>query len=360
LKSDVTNKNFFRILDKKQYELKDHLGNVRVAIGDMKIPTLINGQIRFYIDEKSVSDFFPGGMSISDRSWQGTNYRYGYNGQEKSLEIDASGNHHTAEFWEVNNASLRRWNLDPVIHSWQSDFSLFGNNPIVFNDPSGNDWIVKESKNENGDINYDITVNAAVMNSSDRKVDLEKLKSTIKSQVENCFSGNEFKGGNKITYKTEVKIRVINSIEQLKSNEHLFEVVNANVLGNDIKGHADGPDGLRVYLNVKYIDEMMNNSNTKTIPHEIGHTGGLYHSEDMMYNSWGWTNINTQYIKKGEQDNNLMFTSSYCNLFKLKLGNYVNSNQIQTIYRNYLNGDINKNRNFYQIFNYRFKRSPMP
>ncbi|MCX6148622.1 MAG: hypothetical protein NTW25_15415 [Candidatus Kapabacteria bacterium] len=55
----------------------------------MKIPTLINGQIRFYVDEKSVSDFYPGGMSISDRSWQGTSYRYGYNAQEKSLEIDA-------------------------------------------------------------------------------------------------------------------------------------------------------------------------------------------------------------------------------------------------------------------------------
>jgi hypothetical protein len=102
LKDDVTKKNFFRILDKKQYELKDHLGNVRVAIGDMKIPTSTRGLAPFVVDEKSVSDFYPGGMSISDRSWQGTAYRYGYNAQEKSLEIDASGNHHTAEFWEMD------------------------------------------------------------------------------------------------------------------------------------------------------------------------------------------------------------------------------------------------------------------
>ncbi|MCX6145911.1 MAG: hypothetical protein NTW25_01485, partial [Candidatus Kapabacteria bacterium] len=149
LKSDVTNKNFFRILDKKQYELKDHLGNVRVAIGDMKIPTLINGQIRFYVDEKSVSDFYPGGMNISDRSWQGTSYRYGYNAQEKSLEIDASGNHHTAEFWEVNNASLRRWNTDPVIKPFQSGFSIFGNDPINRIDPNGDeDYITIGTKQE--------------------------------------------------------------------------------------------------------------------------------------------------------------------------------------------------------------------
>ncbi len=137
LTNDVTKKNFFRILDKKQYELKDHLGNVRVAIGDMKIPTAVRGVAPFVVDEKSVSDFYPGGMSISDRSWQGTSYRYGYNSQEKSLEIDASGNHHTAEFWEVNNASLRRWNLDPKPTIGISQYSIFENNPILFNDLLG-------------------------------------------------------------------------------------------------------------------------------------------------------------------------------------------------------------------------------
>jgi hypothetical protein len=137
LKDDVTKKNFFRILDKKQYELKDHLGNVRVAIGDMKIPTAIRGEAPFVVDEKSVSDFYPGGMSISDRSWQGTSYRYGYNAQEKSLEIDASGNHHTAEFWEVNNASLRRWNRDPKPTFGISEYSIFGNNPNMFSDRLG-------------------------------------------------------------------------------------------------------------------------------------------------------------------------------------------------------------------------------
>ncbi|MCX6147439.1 MAG: hypothetical protein NTW25_09360 [Candidatus Kapabacteria bacterium] len=86
----------------KQYELKNHLRNVRVAIGDMKIPTGTRGIAPFYVDEKSVMDYYAGGMSISDKSWQGTSYRYGYNAQEKSLEIDASGNHHTAEFWEVD------------------------------------------------------------------------------------------------------------------------------------------------------------------------------------------------------------------------------------------------------------------
>ncbi len=62
LTTDVINKNFFRILAKKEYELKDHLGNVRVAIGDMKIPTGTRGQAPFVVDEKSVNDYYPYGM----------------------------------------------------------------------------------------------------------------------------------------------------------------------------------------------------------------------------------------------------------------------------------------------------------
>ena len=59
--NDVANLNFFRILDKKEYELKDHLGNVRVAIGDMKLPeneaTSTRGVPPFVTDEKAVNDY---------------------------------------------------------------------------------------------------------------------------------------------------------------------------------------------------------------------------------------------------------------------------------------------------------------
>jgi hypothetical protein len=143
LTNNEINKNFFRILDKKQYDIKDHLGNVRVTFGDTKLPTDIVSSTRgispFFVDEKSVQDYYPGGMVMRDRSLSSSDSRYGYNGQEKSLEIDIYGNHHTAEFWEVDNRILRRWNLDPVLHEWRSDYSIFGNNPILLNDPDGDD-----------------------------------------------------------------------------------------------------------------------------------------------------------------------------------------------------------------------------
>jgi N-acetylmuramoyl-L-alanine amidase len=52
-------------------------------------------------------------------------------------EISGVGNHYTAEFWEYDPRTIRRWNLDPVRVAWESPYAAFRNNPIFFNDPNG-------------------------------------------------------------------------------------------------------------------------------------------------------------------------------------------------------------------------------
>ena len=65
-------------------------------------------------------------------------YRYGFNGQERDDEIFGSpGTALTAEYWEYDSRTIRRWNLDPVYNYWESRYSCFGNNPINFSDPKG-------------------------------------------------------------------------------------------------------------------------------------------------------------------------------------------------------------------------------
>ena len=64
-------------------------------------------------------------------------YRYGFNGQEKSDEIKGNGNSYTAEFWEYDPRIGRRWNLDPKPIVGLSEYSTFGNNPILYGDPFG-------------------------------------------------------------------------------------------------------------------------------------------------------------------------------------------------------------------------------
>lgn len=62
-------------------------------------------------------------------------YRYGFNGQEHDNELNE--NIYTAEFWEYDSRSGRRWNLDPKPRVGLSDYATFLNNPIWFNDVDG-------------------------------------------------------------------------------------------------------------------------------------------------------------------------------------------------------------------------------
>jgi RHS repeat-associated protein len=67
-----------------------------------------------------------------------SNYRYGFNGQEKSDDVTA-GNY-TAIYWEYDSRTGRRWNPDPILKVWESPYSVLGNSPIRMVDPNGSDW----------------------------------------------------------------------------------------------------------------------------------------------------------------------------------------------------------------------------
>jgi len=62
-------------------------------------------------------------------------YRYGFNGQEISDEINSSLT--TAQYWEYDSRIGRRWNVDPKPTVGISQYSTFNNNPILFSDPLG-------------------------------------------------------------------------------------------------------------------------------------------------------------------------------------------------------------------------------
>ena len=79
------------------------------------------------------------------RSFSSLDYRYGFNGQEKIDEISGSGNHYTAEYWEYDPRTGRRWNRDPIVKAHESPYAAFGNNPIWFIDPLGADTTISGS-----------------------------------------------------------------------------------------------------------------------------------------------------------------------------------------------------------------------
>jgi hypothetical protein len=90
---------------------------------------------------------YSGGMMMPGRKFaQGNSkYRYSINGQEKESELNE--NITTAEFWEYDSRTVRRWNIDPFVKVWESSYLTFSGNPIRNSDilgnvsKSSNDWV---------------------------------------------------------------------------------------------------------------------------------------------------------------------------------------------------------------------------
>jgi RHS repeat-associated protein len=106
----------------------------------------------------------------------GDSYRYGFNGQEKSTEINE--NLTTAKYWEYDSRIGRRWNLDPKPTVGISEYSVFNNNPVWYIDILG-DTTINGVKSEGANSASATTLTPVVIRSQSRlpaKV-LERIKS---------------------------------------------------------------------------------------------------------------------------------------------------------------------------------------
>jgi hypothetical protein len=115
------------------------LGNVLATISDRKLAVSANGiTVDWYTaDVVTANDYYPGGMMMPGRKYQAgsASYRYGFNGQEKDVEL--GDNISTAQYWEYDSRVGRRWNLDPVPNARESGYLCFSGNPVFFTDVNG-------------------------------------------------------------------------------------------------------------------------------------------------------------------------------------------------------------------------------
>ncbi len=126
-----------RVVGERVYELNDHLGNVRVTVGDMRGHLdLGNGGVGFgEMGVLSFGDYYAFGSTISGRNFDTNETRFGFNGMEKDYEVE-NGNY-ASQFWEYGSRLGIRWNTDPVLEASMSPYACFANNPMMFDDPDG-------------------------------------------------------------------------------------------------------------------------------------------------------------------------------------------------------------------------------
>jgi len=74
-------------------------------------------------------------ISIHRRYYTSSNYRYGFNGQEREQQLNQSIT--SAEYWIYDGRLGRRWNVDPRTNPSISNYACFANNPLIFTDLKG-------------------------------------------------------------------------------------------------------------------------------------------------------------------------------------------------------------------------------
>jgi RHS repeat-associated protein len=132
---------FTRTLSTKSYELKDHLGNVRTVVSDIKNSSLnaSNTPANFSADITMVSDYYSYGMQMPGRTYQSSNYKYGFQGKEKDDELKGASNSYDFGA-RLYDPRVGRWlSTDPLESKdpSRSTFCAMADNPIKMIDPDG-------------------------------------------------------------------------------------------------------------------------------------------------------------------------------------------------------------------------------
>ncbi len=123
---------YTRTVAEKYYEIKDHLGNVRAVVSDVKDNNKAIVQ--------SATDYYPFGMAMPGRNYVGSStYRFGYQGKERLDEMKTGGNAYDFGA-RILDPRVGRWlSLDPLAEKYpsMSPYCAMNNDPINMKDPDG-------------------------------------------------------------------------------------------------------------------------------------------------------------------------------------------------------------------------------
>ena len=255
------------------YYHPDHLGST-AAVTDR------DGAM---VDESAYYPF--GGLRRSERV-RGIEPRYGFAKKEVDRE---SG---LADFgYRMLHPTLARWlNPDPKGESGGgvNPYAYVNNNPLKFEDPDGAEITAnREVSKEKLTVHYHIHLKAVLIDVQSTKFDpkdVAKYAQKIKDQIEKkSFQGSYTTKQRiedrlakwKFSWSTSVDIRVVNKWGDIKSDEHVFRIVDGTKEDN-ARGEAN-TGGMLMDLARDIFPSKSGRTAAETASHEFGHSGYLGH-----------------------------------------------------------------------------------
>lgn len=242
------------------YYTCDYLGNNRAVVNGM------NGEL-----EQTVS-YYPYGGVIADLGTGHGVQPFKFGGKELMTtnglnEYDFGAR----QYWHAVPGFNR---IDPLCEKyyWLSPYLYCGNDPVNAIDPDGREWIISSSKDSDGILHINMKITGAILDKTNlTNKQKNKLASEIKSQIENVytFSGDNFK------VNMTADIRVVNNESELNNKDHIFRIVYNGEIDNETHIAKGVPYGLKIRIRRDLVSKITTGHNTRTVSHEVGHTGGL-------------------------------------------------------------------------------------
>nr|WP_244972401.1 RHS repeat-associated core domain-containing protein [Prevotella denticola] len=273
----------------------DHLGSTSYITDD-------KGNITQY------DAYLPYGELLVDEHSSSEDMPYKFNGKEMDSETGLY--YYGARY--LNPVTSLWYGVDPLAEKYVTTggYVYTLDNPVKLVDPDGKKWTIHTSKNKDGKTNVNITVTGVVYNSSrNKKLNLSKIRDEIAYQIKKTYSFSS----KKYHVRTNVSLRVVNSVDDINSDDHVFELVDQSRLGKkSILANSD-LSGLHIRIGPRALSWLMSGFNTRTVPHELGHTAGF-------------PDANISNIDKVNLLTNIMSQTGYLRVHKV--GNYMNTGML--------------------------------
>jgi RHS repeat-associated protein len=312
---------FTKIVNKRQYEISNHLGNVLSVFTDKRIPRDIspaNGTIDFYLtNETNATDYYPFGQTIPARNLVQAgvgNYRYGFNGKENDNEVKGNGNQQDYGMRIYDPRLGRFLSVDPKVRefSYWSPYLFAANSPLKYIDIDGEgpgDVIVTKHKmhKENGktiiEVEASVNVKIKILNlSSQPNIDVDKIgylstkglgdefggESNYQITQSLMYDGGIHKKPTEVTVNAKINYNVsyeiINSLDDKSISSSDNVVILVDKIKNQGKLDAGGLTNV-IGGNVALVEvsgppdpnnvNQFYNGIAATVKHEFGHQVGL-------------------------------------------------------------------------------------